>query len=119
VDLDVFEPSGSHVSYAFRSGTSGSLDVANTTANGPEHDSASCDLVVLRTGDYVIGITNCAGASGRTATVQGGTVRRGILLTRTLDVGAARGWSRCRWPVPMAAGTATSETDGSHTATAR
>ena len=57
-DLHVYEPDSSHVFYSYMLGTSGYLDVDNTTANGPEHYFASCDSTKLQTGTYRVAVAN-------------------------------------------------------------
>ncbi|MDE1951043.1 MAG: hypothetical protein KGI35_20695 [Burkholderiales bacterium] len=101
VDLHTFEPTGSHVYYASKSGQSGMLDVDNTVANGPEHYYASCDATKLATGTYAIGINNYARATGRTATVQVSFAQGGQPLTRSLDVGPERGSGGNGTPIPV------------------
>ena len=86
VDLHTFEPSGSHVYYAARQGTSGRLDYDNTVSNGPEHYYASCSANSLRTGNYSIGVNNFAQADGRTATIEVSSSRGGTLTTRASSV---------------------------------
>ena len=101
VDLHTFEPNGTHVFYASRSGASGFLDVDNVTANGPEHYFASCDPARLQVGTYRIGINNFARADGRVATVQLSSYRDGVLLTRVRGVGPARGTSGNATPISV------------------
>ena len=54
VDLHVFEPGGTHVYYANKSGQNGALDTDDVTGFGPEHYFVSCDT--LAEGDYIIGV---------------------------------------------------------------
>ncbi len=91
VDLHTYEPDGSHVYYASPTGTSGYLDVDNTSANGPEHYFASCDESKLLLGDYRISIANFARAEGRTATLQIASWKEGVLSTKSVTLGEATG----------------------------
>jgi hypothetical protein len=91
VDLHTYEPSGSHVYYRAMQGTSGFLDVDNTTANGPEHYYASCNPDVLQPGSYQIAVANYARADGRTATVQIASWSDGVLGTKSANLGGATG----------------------------
>lgn len=93
IDLHTFEPQGSHVYYSALTGGAGALDTDNTVANGPEHYYASCDPARLQTGTYRVGINNYSGGTGRTATIQLSTRRDGVILTRSMGVGAVRGSS--------------------------
>lgn len=91
VDLHVFEPGGQHVSFQNMRGESGTLDVDNVVANGPEHYYASCDAETLQSGTYRVAIANYARASGRTATVQVASAQDGVLGTRTVTLGESTG----------------------------
>lgn len=93
IDLHTFEPNGGHVYYQARNGASGILDTDNVTANGPEHYFATCTAASLQTGTYSIGINNYARGTGRTATIQVSSYKDGVLLTRSMGVGAALGSS--------------------------
>lgn len=93
VDLHVYEPSGSHVYYAAKTGVSGYLDVDNTSANGPEHYFASCDADKLMPGPYVVSVANYSRAEGRRATVQLASWKEGVLGTRSVNLGGATGSS--------------------------
>lgn len=101
VDLHTFEPSGSHVYYQSRQGTSGYLDVDNVVANGPEHYYASCEANILQEGTYRIGINNYADATGRAATVQVSTAKDGEVFSQNLGVGAERGADGDQSPIPV------------------
>ncbi|MEO6603934.1 MAG: hypothetical protein ABIQ16_28885 [Polyangiaceae bacterium] len=101
VDLHATEPGNAHVYYGHKTGQAGVLDVDNTVANGPEHYYASCDPLKLLAGDYAIGINNYAGALGRTATVQVASYSNGVLLSRSLDVGAVKGSAGNDSPIPV------------------
>jgi len=89
VDLHAFEPSGSHVFYRSLAGTSGYLDVDNTSANGPEHYYASCDASKLQPGTYQIAVANFSKADGRVATVQVASWSEGVLGTKSVTMGPA------------------------------
>ena len=68
VDLHVFEPNGTHVYYRNRRGTSGFLDVDDTSGFGPEHYYASCEG--LLPGTYRVGVNYYRGDAPETARVQ-------------------------------------------------
>lgn len=87
VDLHTYEPGGSHVYYRTKTGFAGRLDVDNTTANGPEHYYASCDVSRLQTGTYRIAVANYDAATGRTATVQIASTADGVLGTKSVLLG--------------------------------
>jgi hypothetical protein len=91
VDLHAFEPSGSHVYYAQKTGDTGFLDVDNTSANGPEHYYASCDSDKIQVGNYQIKVANYGQADGRTATVQIASSKDGVIGTRSVVLGEATG----------------------------
>lgn len=67
VDLHAFEPNGTHVYYANRTGSSGMLDVDDVTGFGPENYVVPCDRVLP--GTYRIGINYFSGSAPTTATV--------------------------------------------------
>lgn len=90
-DLHVYEPDSSHVFYRYMLGTTGYLDVDNTTANGPEHYFASCDSTKLQTGTYQVAVANYNAADGRIATVQIASWNDGVLGTKSVILGAATG----------------------------
>jgi len=69
VDLHVFEPDGSHVYYANKQGTSGSLDYDDVTSQGPEHYYV-VDCAALDTGTYHVGVNYYSGSTPETAYVQ-------------------------------------------------
>ncbi|WP_237380936.1 MULTISPECIES: YfaP family protein [Cupriavidus] len=102
VDLHSIEPTGRHVFYAAKKGLSGELDVDNIVGFGPEHYTATCDATKLALGTYAIGVNNFSGATGRTATVQIASYDEGVLLTRSVGVGMARGTSGDNSPIPVA-----------------
>jgi hypothetical protein len=91
VDLHTYEPNGIHVFYSNMTGTSGYLDVDNTTSYGPEHYYASCDSSKLQTGTYRVSVANYARATGRTATVQIASFYDGVLNTKSVTLGAETG----------------------------
>lgn len=68
VDLHVYEPNGSHVFYGNPQGTSGYLDVDDTSGYGPEHYYADCET--LQTGTYQIGVNYYYGERPETAIIQ-------------------------------------------------
>lgn len=90
VDLHATEPDGKHIFFGHSVGTSGTLDVDNTAAYGPEHFYATCDSSKMQLGTYRFGINNFSGASGKLATVQIASWHNGVLGTKTLDVGPDR-----------------------------
>ena len=69
VDLHVFEPDGSHVYYANKLGTSGSLDYDDVTSRGPEHYYV-VDCAALDAGTYHVGVNYYRGSTPETAYVQ-------------------------------------------------
>ncbi|MGR5148761.1 YfaP family protein [Photobacterium alginatilyticum] len=91
VDLHTYEPNGSHVYYSRPTGTTGYLDVDNTTANGPEHYFASCDVNKLQTGTYRVSVANYSRADSRTATVQVSSWKDGALGTKSVVLGEPTG----------------------------
>lgn len=68
VDLHVYEPDGSHVFYGYPQGTSGYLDIDDTSGYGPEHYYAKCEN--LQTGTYRIGVNYYDGDRPETAVIQ-------------------------------------------------
>lgn len=54
VDLHVFEPNNMHIYYASPFGTSGYLDVDDTSGYGPEHYYTDCNQLQL--GEYIVGV---------------------------------------------------------------
>ncbi len=98
VDLHVFEPDGSHVYYSTPQGTSGYLDVDDTSGFGPEHYYASCQD--LQTGAYSVGVNYYNGDAPETARIQveaGDEVRN---FTQVLS--SDRGSSGNASPIPVA-----------------
>lgn len=91
VDLHTLEPSGAHVYFGAKVGSSGFLDVDNVRGYGPEHYYATCDSSKLRTGTYAISLANYSGAQGRNATVQIASNTDGVLATKTVTMGASTG----------------------------
>ncbi len=91
VDLHTYEPDGSHVWYSQRQGTTGYLDVDNTTQYGPEHYYASCDASKIQTGTYTFKVANYYGATGRVARLQLSSDAGGVLGTVSTTLGAATG----------------------------
>ncbi len=90
VDLHVFEPDGSHVYYANKLGTSGSLDYDDVTSRGPEHYYVvDCESVAV--GTYRVGLNYYRGSNPETAYVQiqAGEVIRNYLTTLGQEEGSA------------------------------
>ncbi len=91
VDLHTFEPDGTHVFYANKTGNTGNLDFDNEEGFGkPEHYAASCDLAKLQVGTYSFGINNFDSVAARTATFQLTSNQLGILSTKQVTVGPPR-----------------------------
>jgi hypothetical protein len=90
VDLHVYEPDGTHVYYAARTGESGYLDVDDVTSWGPEHYYVvDCDT--LEAGIYRVGVNYYRGSAPETAYVQ---IQAGdILKDYTVDLASAEGYS--------------------------
>lgn len=98
VDLHVFEPDGSHVYYSNSTGTSGYLDLDDTSGFGPEHYYASCQR--LQAGEYRVGVNYYNGDAPETARIQveaGDEVRN---FTQAL--GSDRGSAGDASPIPVA-----------------
>lgn len=55
LNLHIFEPNGSHVYPVTKNGTSGILDVENTSGFGPEHYHTDCNQ--LQVGRYYFGVS--------------------------------------------------------------
>jgi hypothetical protein len=68
VDLHVFEPNGTHVYYAARSGSSGALDRDDVDSQGPEN-YVVCDDGDVQDGSYRIGVNYFSGSGPSTASV--------------------------------------------------
>lgn len=119
IDLHTFEPQGAHVYYSAKQGAAGVLDTDNTNANGPEHYYASCDATKLQTGSYSVGINNYSRGLGRTATLQVSTKRDGVLLTRSMGVGAVRGSAGNNSPLPAVQVTVALDPQGSYKVSAQ
>ena len=66
VDLHTWDPNLEHSSFGNRAIPTGSLDVDNTVANGPENFTCT----TLTPGRYEIGVDAFAGSGGRSATVK-------------------------------------------------
>ena len=89
VDLHAFEPSGSHVYYASRRGSSGFLDVDDVTSFGPENYFVACESIEL--GTYRIGVNYFRGSAPSTATVSLFLGDGRIPSPKTLTLPIARG----------------------------
>lgn len=98
VDLHVYEPNGTHVYYANRSGPSGYLDRDDVSSYGPEHYYVvSCDT--LETGTYRVGVNYYYGDEPETAMVQ---VKAGdIVRDFSTDLLSDRGWGGNSSPLPV------------------
>ena len=98
IDLHVYEPNGTHVSWYNMQGISGSLDRDDRSYNGPEHYHVpSCDT--LERGIYEIALDYFEGSYPDIATVQ---VEAG-LLSRTLEVSMdSEDFGTSSWPVQIA-----------------
>lgn len=77
------------------------LDVDNVISLGPEHYTTTCDSAALQVGTYRIKVNNYRAATGGTATLQIASYIDGVLLIRTLGVGAELGSSGNNNPVPV------------------
>lgn len=91
VDMHIFEPNGTHVYYASKTGSSGYLDVDNINGYGPEHYYASCNANQLMPGLYRIDLANYRGADNRLATVQIASSQSGVLGTKQVTLGERTG----------------------------
>ena len=89
VDLHAFEPSGSHVYYFSRRGSSGFLDVDDVTSFGPENYFVACNKIEL--GTYRIGVNYYRGSAPSTATVSLFLGDGRIPSPKTLTLPIARG----------------------------
>ena len=89
VDLHAFEPSGSHVYYSNRRGSSGFLDVDDVTSFGPENYFVACNKIEL--GTYRIGVNYFRGRAPSTATVSLFLGDGRIPSPKTLTLPIARG----------------------------
>lgn len=89
VDLHAFEPSGSHVYYASRRGSSGFLDVDDVSSFGPENYFVACNKIEL--GTYRIGVNYYRGSAPSTATVSLFLGDGRIPSPKTLTLPIARG----------------------------
>lgn len=105
VDLHAFEPNGTHVYYGHLTGTSGHLDLDDTSGYGPEHYYVAC--TALEAGVYSIGVNYFMGFGPETAHVQikAGTIVRNytVSLTTSRDVGGDS------TPIPVASITVTGD----------
>lgn len=101
VDLHAFEnlgPIGAHVYYNNMVGIVGRLDVDDVYQYGPEHYTASCDM--LQAGTYSIGVNYYYGAAPETAQIQ---VKAGLSVrTFTRYLPAMLGSSGDNTPIPIA-----------------
>ncbi len=101
VDLHAFEdlgPIGAHVFYNNMVGIVGQLDVDDVYQYGPEHYTASCDM--LQAGTYRIGVNYYYGALPETAQIQ---VKAGLSIrTFTRDLPAMQGQAGNDNPIPVA-----------------
>lgn len=72
IDLHVLEPGGIHVYFGNRRGTSGYLDVDDTSSYGPEHYYTNCNPA---TGNYTVYLHFYSGNAPSTTitTVSAGT----------------------------------------------
>jgi uncharacterized protein YfaP (DUF2135 family) len=98
VDLHATEPDGTHVFYSALMGTSGALDLDDTSSFGPEHYTVSC--ANLAVGTYSIGLNYFRGDLPETATVNidaGGQTR-----TFTVVLDTARSTAGDAMPLPVA-----------------
>ena len=97
VDLHAFEPNGTHVYYANRTGQSGYLDVDDVTSFGPEHYFVACDT--LETGRYRIGVNYYRGSGPEVARVQ---IQAGLLVRSfQIPLNQAVGSSGNSNPIPV------------------
>jgi hypothetical protein len=89
VDLHVFEPNGTHVYYRNQNGTSGELDIDDTSGHGPEHFFVQCGR--LLTGTYLVGVNYYSGSVTETANIQvrAGTEVRSFLRVLQEEMGSA------------------------------
>ena len=108
MDLHAFEPNGTHVYYAHLTGTSGHLDLDDTSSYGPEHYYVAC--TALEAGVYSIGVNYFSGSGPETAQIQvtAGTIVRNY----TIPLAVARGDGGDASPIPVANITVTG--DASH-----
>jgi hypothetical protein len=89
LDLHVYEPGGPHVFYKQLSGTSGYLDLDDTSAWGPEHYYVeNCES--LATGIYRIAVNYFYGSAPQTARVQ---VQAGDIV-RDYSLYLAHSWGK-------------------------
>ena len=116
-DLNVFEPNSTHVYYASKQGTTGTLDLANTDG-GPEHYYATCDPSVIQTGTYRVGINNSTAPNGETASIQ--LISRDRVFPVVMkSMGPPLGTSGDSSPAPVFDVVVGKNTDGTYTVTSK
>ncbi|MGL6315645.1 YfaP family protein [Vibrio sp. WXL103] len=115
IDLHIIEPTGEHVHFANKKGTSGELDIDNRTGFGPEHYSAGCENRGLVNGRYQIGLNNYSHAEGSKATIQVSTHSQANLKTKTVVMGAEMGQSGTSDPKIVMNVEVSQDVDGQYT----
>lgn len=88
VDLHVFEPNGTHVYYRHQNGSSGELDIDDTSGHGPEHFFVQCSRLLA--GTYLVGVNYYSGSVTETANIQvrAGAEVRSFLRTLPEEMGS-------------------------------